>query len=74
VACHFSLRGAIQGRRGLRETDSGNAGNGDSVFAVERLHRRMTPTTLGDLMDRCWDRLKAKKAKDAADRKEAKDA
>ena len=34
----------------------------------------MTPTTLGDLMDRCWDRLKAKKAKDAADRKEAKDA
>jgi hypothetical protein len=34
----------------------------------------MTPTTLGDLMDRCWDRLKEKKAKDAADRKEAKDA
>jgi len=41
---------------------------------VERVHRRMKPTTLGDLMDRCWDRIKAKKAKDAADRKEAKDA
>jgi hypothetical protein len=59
---------------GLRETDSGNGGNGDLVFALERVHRRMKPTTLGDLMDRCWDRIKAKKEKDAADRKAAKNA
>ena len=62
------------GTGGLHETDSGNGGNGDLVFVVERVHRRMKPTTLGDLMDRCWDRIKAKKEKDAADRKAAKDA
>jgi len=34
----------------------------------------MKPTTLGDLMDRYWDRMQAKKLKDAAERKAAKDA
>ena len=38
-------------------------------------HRIMKqPTTLGDLMDRYWERVQAQKAKYAAERKAAKNA